>query len=194
VVSGDGINLRLQRWNALRALEDAPMNAPVIVRPVHAEHTKLMRDRDPWDIPVRLLPAEDLDPLQDIQSEDFALAYMLSFPGRIKSLSATDFTGRDRPVVFTALDALALKSEEERRSLLDKLDERLDCPGYVSELRWQPTLAKGSMVEVVANLKRLSGLRRLAERMDALRRRMPTMTEQTARSELAKLCFGRGNK
>jgi hypothetical protein len=168
------------------------MNA--IVRPIHAEHTKLMREREPWDLPERLLKAEDFEPLQDIQSEDFALAYMLSFPGRIKSLSATEFTGRDRPVVFTALDHLGTKSEEERCVVLDKLDERLDCPGLISELRFQPTLRKGSMVEVVANLKRLSGLRRLAAAMDDLRRRMPTMTEQSARSELAKLCFGRGSK
>ncbi len=166
------------------------MNA--LVRPIHAEHTKLMRDCDPWEVSVRHLPDEHLDPLQDVTSEDFALAFMLSYPGRVKSLSATDFTGRDRPVVFTALDALALKSEEDRRAVLDRLDERLDCPGYVSELRWQPTLRKGSMVECIANLKRLTGLRRLAMGMDALRKRMATMTEQTARSELARMCFGKG--
>lgn len=168
------------------------MNA--IVRTLHPEHTKLIRQTDPWDVPARLLPDESFEPLQDLQSEDFALAYMLSFPGRIKSLSATDFTGRDRPVVFTALDSLATKSEEERLAVLDRLDERLDCPGLIAELRFMPTLRKGSMVECVANLKRLSGLRRLAAAMDALRKRMPTMTEQSARSELAKLCFGRGGK
>lgn len=173
-----------------------PVSKPVhpVVRPIHAEHTKLMRDRDPWDLPVKLLPVEDFEPLQDIAGEDFALSYMLSFPGRIKSLSAAEFTGRDRPVVFTALDHLGTKSEEERVSLLDKLDERLDCPGYISELRFQPTLAKGSMVETVANLKRLTGLRRIDEAMSALRRKLATMTEQTARSELAKIWYARGNK
>lgn len=160
-------------------------------RHVHAEHTKLMRDRDPWDVPLRLVKSEDYEPLQDLQSEDFALAYMLSNPGRIKSLTAAEFTGRDRPVVFTALDHLATKSEQERLAVLDRLDERLDQPGLISELRWQPTLRKGPIVEVVANLKRLSALRRLADTMDAIRRKLPTMTEQTARSELAKLCFGR---
>lgn len=164
-------------------------------RSIHAEHTKLMRDRDPWDVPVRLLPDESTDPLQDITSEDFALAYLLSYPGRIKSLSASDFTGRDRPVIFTAVDSLSTKSEEDRLTMLDKLDQRLDCPGYINELRWQPTLRKGSMVECVANLKRLSGLRRLAAGMDALRKRMATMTEEGARLELARLWFRtRGSK
>lgn len=163
-------------------------------RPIHSEHTRLMRDRDPWDLPVRLLKDESPDPLQDIASEEFALAYLLSFPGRIVSLRAADFTGRDRPVVFTALAELATKSEEERLAVLDRLDERLDCPGLISELRWQPTLRKGAIQEVVANLKRLRALRALAEGMDDLRRRMATMTEQTARSELAKLWYGKRGK
>ena len=163
-----------------------------IPRPIHAEHTKLMRDRDPRDVPLRLLPPEDFEPLQDIQGEEFALAYMLSFSGRIVSLSRDCFTARDRPVVFTALTDLAHKSEGERIAVLDRLDERLDCPGLVSELRFMPSLRKGSMVEVVANLKRLAALRALAEKMDTLRKKLPTMTEQTARSELAQLCFGRG--
>lgn len=168
------------------------MNA--IVRPIHAEHTQLMREREPWDLPVRLLRDEPLDPLQDIPSEDFVLAYMLSRPGMVKSLTSSCFTGRDRPVVFTALHELWNKPEEERLRLLDKLDERLDCPGYISDLRFQPTLAKGAIQEVVANLKRLAALRGLAAKMDALRARMATMTEQTARSELARLCFGKGGK
>lgn len=172
------------------------MNArAALPRSARAEHLVLMRDREPWwHLPARLLPDEQTDWLRDEQSEDFALVYMLSNPGRIRSLSAADFTGRDRPVVFTVLSEHWNKPEEERCALLDKLDQRLDCPGYISDLRFQPTLRKGSMVEVVANLKRLAALRALAEKLDALRRKLPTMTEQTARSELARLCFGRKGK
>ncbi len=170
-----------------------PITKPLhAVRQIHAEHTKLMRDRDPWDVPVRLLPAEDVEPLQDIRGEEQALSYMLSYPGRIKSLSAAEFTGRDRPVVFTALDHLGTKSEEERLSVLDRLDERLDCPGLISELRFRASGGKGSMVETVANLKRLAKLRQIDERLAAFRRKLPTMTEQTARSELAEIWYGKG--
>lgn len=166
-----------------------------LARSVHPEHTALMRDRAPWDcIPARLALREDFDPLQEIPSEEFALAFMLSFPGRIVSLSPAEFTGRDRPLLLDALTMLANKSEDERCAVLDKLDERLDQPGYISELRWQPTLAKGSIVEVVANLKRLSALRRFAAAIDDVRRRMPTMTEVSARVELARLCFPRRGK
>jgi hypothetical protein len=156
------------------------------VTPIHPERiAKLQRDLDPWDIPIRALAPEPFIELQDVQSEDFVLAYMLSNPGRVASLSPQDFTGRDRPVIYATL------RDQHPDSVLDLLDERLDHPGYINELRWQPSLRAGSLKECIANLKRLSSLRDLAETVDAWRRRMPTMTAQAAKSELARICFGR---
>jgi hypothetical protein len=132
---------------------------------------------------VRFLHQEEFDPLQDIQSEDFVLAYMLSNPGRVKSLEPADFTGRDRPVIYVALrDQVPLE-------LLESLDERLDCPGYINQLRLQPSLRAASLRECVDNLKRLRALRDLAEAVAAWRKKMPTMTVQSARSALAAMVF-----
>jgi len=157
----------------------------VIPRAMHAEHLRLIRDRDPWDIPLRLLKEEEPPAIQDLRSEEFVLAYMLSNPGRVQSLSAQDFTGRDRPVIHDALKQnLTLEQ-------LDLIDQRLDKPGYISELRWQTTLATAPLKECIANLKRLRELRELTEAVDGWRKRCSTMTVATARAELARLCFPR---
>lgn len=161
----------------------------ILPSPIHAEHTRLMRDRDPWEIPERLLKSEHLEPLQDPISEDFVLSWMLDNPGRIQSLTPQDFTGRDRPVIY-----VALKDHADNRELLDKLDERLDCPGYINQLRWQVShcgTRKPEVVKEVENLKRLRELREMAEMVDEWRRRMPTMTARAARLELARVCFPR---
>lgn len=157
--------------------------ARVVPRAVHADHLRLMRDREPWDIPLRHLPQDHIDPLQDIQSEDFVLAYMLSNPGRVKSLEPADFTGCDRPVIYVAL------RDQVPPELLESLDERLDCPGYINQLRLQPSLRAASLKECVENLKRLRALRDLAEAVAAWRKKMPTMTVQSARSTLAAMVF-----
>ena len=158
-------------------------------RSIHAEHTVLMRDRDPWSVPVRLVQPEHYEPLQDIDSEDFVLSYMLDNPGRVQSLTPQDFTGRDRPVIYAAL-----KEHPDNLELLDQLDQRLDCPGYINQLRWQTShcgTRKQTMVTEVENLKRLRELRELAEAVDSWRRRMATMTVRAARLELGKICFPR---
>lgn len=156
---------------------------------IHAEHTKLMSERAPWDLPVRLLREDVYEPLQDPTSEDFVLSWMLDNPGRVQSLSPQDFTGRDRPVIYAAL-----KEHGDKRELLDKLDERLDCPGYINQLRWQTShcgTRKANVMAEVENLKRLRELRDMAEAVDAWRRRLPTMTPRAARLALATVCFPR---
>lgn len=156
---------------------------------IHSEHLVLMRDRDPWSLPVRLLQPEVYEPLQDPTSEDFVLSWMLDNPGRVQSLSPQDFTGRDRPVIYAAL-----KEHGDNPELLDKLDERLDCPGYISQLRWQTShcgTRKGNVMAEVENLKRLRELRDMAEKVDEWRRKLATLTPRAARLELAKVCFPR---
>jgi len=156
---------------------------------IHAEHTKLMRQMDPWDLPVRLLKEEVYEPLQDINSEDFVLSWMLDNPGRVQSLTPQEFTGRDRPVIYAAL-----KEHHDNLELLDRLDERLDCPGYINQLRWQTShcgTRKHVLKAEVENLKRLRELRDMAEAVDSWRRRMATMTARAARLELARICFPR---
>jgi hypothetical protein len=159
-----------------------------VPRTIHSDHLKLMREREPWDVPVRLLQPSDLEPLQDIPSEDFILSFMLANPGRVSSLDPADFTGRDRPVIYEALRTVPALPLET----LDKLDERLDCPGYINQLRWQSshTGAKPPIVkECIANLKRLRELRALASAVDRWRREMPTMTVRSARHALAAMVF-----
>src|SRR5687767_8641448 len=92
---------------------------PSVPRTVHADHLKLRREREPWDLPIRLLQPSDVEPLQDIPSEEFVLSYMLDNPGRVSSLDPADFTGRDRPVIYEALRTVPALPLET----LDKLDE-----------------------------------------------------------------------
>lgn len=159
-----------------------------IPRALHAEHLRLVRDMEPWDLPIRLLKEEHHEPLMDLRSEEFVLSYMLSNPGRVKSLTAREFTGRDRPVIH---DGLKQNLTPEQ---LDLMDQRLDCPGYINELRWQTTMPNGALRECIANLKRLRQIRELAEAVDEWRKRCSTMTVATARAELAALCFPRRGK
>lgn len=159
------------------------MNARIAAPPpkaVHAEHTVLMRDRNPWDVPMRLLHDAPLDLFQDISAEEHVLSFMLTNPGRVRSLDPDDFTGRDRPVIYVAL------RDGYEQSVLDKLDQRLDMPGYLTDLLLMPSQA-ASMREHVEQVKRLAELRRLNERVVAWQKRAPTMSVRRARAELAKV-------
>lgn len=123
------------------------------------------------------------DPLVDTELEESLLSTMMEGQVLIRSLTPEDFTGPMRQVMYRALWSgvgyVALDSY-----LREKLDLPYEELAYITDVYMCPIIPERELKAAVAELKRLTLLRKLCKLVDTWRANAPHLTYAKAVGEL----------